>query len=99
MQTNQVIRSAAEVATPNAVAYLRQMCNHFRHKRPVMNDELSGQISFPVGECRLSAREDVLTLSLDAPAAAQMAQLQEVVNRHLIRFAFREELKIDWRPA
>jgi hypothetical protein len=40
-----------------------------------------------------------LTLSLETPDATQMAQLQDVVARHLVRFAFREELQVDWRPA
>jgi hypothetical protein len=92
-------RSVAEIATPNAGRYLQQLCKHFRHKRPVTFDEWSGQIGFSAGECRLDAHKGVLRLSLTAPDDAQMAQLQDVVARHLLRFAFREELHIDWRPA
>jgi uncharacterized protein len=33
------------------------------------------------------------------PNEAQLAQLQDVVVRHLVRFAFRETLRIDWRAA
>jgi hypothetical protein len=54
---------------------------------------------FDMGECRLIADDGVLNLSLSSSDDAQMAQLQDVVARHLVRFAFREELKIDWRQG
>jgi hypothetical protein len=92
------VRSIAEITTPKAARYLQQLCKHFEHKRPVTYDERSGQIAFSIGDCRLDAAETVLRLSLAAPDSAQMAQLQEVVARHLLRFAFREEMQIDWRP-
>jgi hypothetical protein len=93
------IRSVAEVATPNAGRYLQQLCKHFQHKRSVTYDQHSGQIEFATGECRLDAGEGVLRLSLAVPDGAQMPQLQDVVARHLLRFAFREEMQIEWRPA
>ncbi len=52
-----------------------------------------------MGVCRLSADDGRLALSLDAPDAAALDRLQDVVARHLVRFAFREEMQIDWRPA
>jgi hypothetical protein len=90
-------RCVAEAATPNASRYLQQLCKHFAHKRPVTFDERSGRIMFDMGECRLIADDGVLNLSLSSSDDAQMAQLQDVVARHLVRFAFREELKIDWQ--
>jgi len=93
------VRSIAEIATPNAERYLQQLCKHFRHRRPVTYEERSGEIAFSVGDCRLDAGEGVLRLSLAAPDAPEMKQLQEVVERHLLRFAFREEMQIDWRSV
>jgi hypothetical protein len=93
------IRSVAEIATPSASRYLQQLCKHFAHKRPVTFDERSGQINFSVGECRLEANEGVMKISLASPEIAEMAQLQDVVARHLLRFAFREEMRIEWHPA
>lgn len=92
-------RSLAEVATPNASRYLQQLCKHFAHKRPVSFDAQSGRIAFVIGECRLKAGGGVLTLSLTAREASQMDQLQDVVARHLLRFAFREDMQIDWQAA
>lgn len=93
------VRSTAAVATPNAGRYLQQLCKHFQHKLPVTHDERSGHIAFPIGDCRLTAAGDILTLALAAPDDAQLQQLQDVVARHLLRFAFREELRVDWRAA
>ena len=94
-----IVRSAAEIATAQAGKYMTQLCKHFQHEIPVVSDERSGEITFSAGVCRLSAEGETLTLVLEAGDAAQMATLQDVVARHLVRFAFREELKIDWRAA
>ncbi|HXA21276.1 MAG TPA: DUF2218 domain-containing protein [Acetobacteraceae bacterium] len=93
------VRSTAEVATPQAGRYLTQLCKHFQHKCPVTQDEASGHIAFSTGDCRLRAEAGILTLSLQAAGDAQLAQLQDVVSRHLIRFAFREAMQIVWRPV
>jgi hypothetical protein len=93
------VRSLAEVATPRAERYLQQLCKHFGHKVPATFDSRSGEVAFPIGECRLAAADGVLTLSLAAPDEARLAQLQDIVARHLCRFAFREAMRIDWRPA
>ena len=87
------------IPTEQASRYLQQLCKHFAHKLPATFDEQLGQIVFSIGECRLAATEGVLRLSLESPNAAEMPQLQDVVERHLVRFAFREELKMDWRAA
>nr|WP_294547991.1 DUF2218 domain-containing protein [uncultured Rhodopila sp.] len=92
-------RSTAEIATPLANRYLTQLCKHFQHKLPVTLEDASGHIAFSIGDCRLSAADERLTLSLDSPGDAQLTQLQDVVARHLLRFAFRETMQIVWRPA
>jgi hypothetical protein len=91
--------SEAFVRTSVPSRYLQQLCKHFQHKRPVTHDERSGRIAFPMGDCRLEAGEGVLRLTVTAPDDAGVAQLQDVVARHLVRFAFREDIHADWRPA
>jgi hypothetical protein len=92
-------QSTAEIATPLANRYLTQLCKHFQHKLPVTLADGSGHIAFSIGDCRLHADAERLTLSLDSPDNAQLVQLQDVVGRHLLRFAFRETMQIVWRPA
>jgi len=93
------VHSFAEATTPEASRYLQQLCKHFQHKRPVTFDERSGYIDFPAGNCRLSATADMLTISLAAPDDARMTELQDVVARHLLRFAFRDPPNIEWRAG
>jgi len=97
-QTSSNSQSVAEVATPNASRYLQQLCKHFAHKLPVTFDAHAGEIDFSMGRCALDASNDVvLRILLSAPDAGPMVELQEIVSRHLVRFAFRESLAIEWR--
>jgi hypothetical protein len=96
---SETARSVAAVQTVHASRYLQQLCKHFAHKLPVSFDPHAGQIEFSIGICRLAATDAALTLDLEAPDAGEMPQLQDVVVRHLVRFAFREELAIEWTDA
>jgi hypothetical protein len=91
--------SKSAIPTEHASRYLQQLCKHFAHKRPVTFDEQAGEISFSVGDCRLKADGSALHIDLTAPDADDMVQLKDVVIRHLVRFAFREELAVDWQDA
>ena len=97
--TQTIARNSAAIATPLAGRYLVQLCKHFEHKRPVTYDAASGHIGFSAGDCRLRAEPGSLTVTVEAPDEPQLAQLQEVVARHLLRFAFRESLQVEWRDA
>ena len=97
--TAELVRSSAEVKTPKAAGYLAQLCKHFAHKLPASHEGNAGRISFARGECRLTAAGDMLTLTVETGDPAALEPLQDVVARHLLRFAFREELAVEWRPA
>jgi hypothetical protein len=98
-ELTESVFSAATISTPLAARYMTQLCKHFEHKLTVTYDERSGQIAFAFGLCRLQAQMGELTLSLSSTDAASLAQLQDVVARHLLRFAFRDDLQIIWRSA
>ncbi|MBJ3778640.1 DUF2218 domain-containing protein [Acuticoccus mangrovi] len=89
----------SDVATPHASRYLSQLLKHFAHKLPVEMEEGSGRIAFPAGVCSLAAEPDVLHMRVDAVDDAECGRLMNVVERHLVRFAFRETLSVDWRTA
>jgi uncharacterized protein len=93
------VQSVAEVATPFASGYLQQLCKHFQHRLPVEFDAHAGVIGFEGGECRLEGAAGALKLAVAAADVASRERLEEVVARHLVRFAFREEIPINWRPA
>ena len=97
--TETTQRAQARVTTAHASRYLQQLCKHFQHKLPTTFDEMAGAITFALGETKLAADAEALTLAVEAKSAADLKQLEDVVARHLERFAFRETLEIDWRPA
>lgn len=92
-------QSVARVETERASIYLQQLCKHFAHRRPVTFTPEQGRIEFDIGTCRLEAANGILTLVADADDADRLAQLQDVVDKHLVRFAFRAPLKIEWIAA
>lgn len=94
----ETVREIARVPTAHAQRYLGQICKHFAHKIPVEHSEREGRITFGAGVCRATSDEAALTLEIEG-TPDNMAALRDVVARHLVRFAFREELAIDWRPA
>lgn len=92
-------QSVAEIATLKASRYLQQLCKHWQHKLAVTFDPQNGRVAFSIGECRMQAAPELLTLTVSAPDAEKLAQLQEVVASHLLRFAFKDELKVEWREV
>lgn len=95
----QTCQSTSDFVTPKASGYLQQLCKHFGHKIPAVFDETSGSLTFACGECRLTARDGVLRMNLTSPDVPQLEQLQDIIARHLVRFAFREEPVLEWRSS
>ncbi len=89
--------SVAHVPTASASRYLQQLCKHWGHKYPVEFDPKHGVISLPMGPVTMDAADGELKVELDAEDPAGLDRFEGVVAEHLQRFAFREELKFDWR--
>ena len=92
------MRSTAIVQTDHAARYMGQLVKHFAHKLPTVLEGDHGRLEFPIGVCEVQAGA-ALTLTCIAEAE-NMEKLQDVVARHLVRFAFREnELQMNWGPS
>jgi hypothetical protein len=89
-------RSTASVATSSGRRYMVQLCNHFAHRVPASFDEDSGALEFPFGVCALKVGQDALDLSVEARTAEDLERMEQVIQSHLARFAFREPLEIAW---
>lgn len=94
-----MVTSTACVRTEKASRYLVQLCKHFGHKVPTRWSETDGFVEMPTGECRMLAEDGTLTLICEAADAAALGQMQDVVQDHLVRFAWKEELSVDWAPG
>ena len=88
----------AAVATESPARYLGQLVKHFAHKLPttLAEDNTAGHIAFPMGPCDLSVRGETLVMRVEAETADDCAKLQDIVARHLLRFAFRSPPEIAW---
>ncbi len=90
-------QSEARVPTPLGKRYLGQLCKHFEHKIPVELGDGVGRIAFEAGTCDLTADAKALVMRCAAPGEENLARVQDVVARHLARFAFRDVPEITWQ--
>lgn len=83
--------------TPFASRYLQQLCKHWSHTASVQFDAFRGAVHFESGEeVELIAENDALHITARVRAGADLDAWKTVIDAHLIRFAFRETLKVDW---
>ena len=79
--------------TPKASQYLQQLCKHFGHKIEVSFTPEEGRIAFPFGAVNLKASDAGLWIEVSAEDAEALERGKDVVDRHLERFAFRDDFK------
>jgi hypothetical protein len=76
--------------TGSSARYMAQLCKHFAHRLPVTLNARDGQIVFDAGVCNVAAEETGLRMRVSAEDETSLNQVQDVVIRHLQRFAFRD---------
>ncbi|MFS4583627.1 DUF2218 domain-containing protein [Phaeobacter sp. C3_T13_0] len=79
--------------TPNSEKYLQQLCKHFAHKVAVEHDNTNGTIALGMGPATVHATGGTLTAEVTAPNAEELADARQIIDRHLARFAFREDFE------
>ena len=90
----------AHYTTAHGSKYLQQLCKHFAHKVEVDFTPTEGQAALPPGPATLRANADGLHMHVSAEDDAGLAQAKHIVEIHLVKFAFRENLeRLDWQPA
>ncbi len=96
---SELSRSVARVRTEVPKRYMTQLCKHFDHRLDVTLEEERGRIAFESGLCLLRAEPGELVMQVQAPDEVQRRRTEDVVARHLLRFAFREPPEIVWQQA
>ncbi len=71
---------------------MQQLCKHFAHKVPVTFDVREGKCIFTCGTAVLVAEASALRIDVVAEDVEGLAQTKDVIESHLLRFAFREDL-------
>jgi predicted O-methyltransferase YrrM len=91
--------SAALVATTRGPRYIKQLVSHMAHKVTTeLNDSGRGTITLSHGQCVLTPEPAYFTMTATADTPEQLERVQDVVTRHLLRFATQEELEVAWSP-
>lgn len=84
------------VETDGASKYLKQLAKHFAHKVAVDVEGDSAAVAFPYGDCVMTAEAGVLSFRCETEEADNVPLLKDVIDSHLLRFAWREELTLVW---
>ncbi|MCR8550974.1 DUF2218 domain-containing protein [Salipiger sp. P9] len=86
--------------TPNASKYLQQLCKHFAHKIEVEYDATSARMALPTGPATLNASDETLHAEISAEDNEGLLRARGIIDKHLERFAFREEFSgMTWTAA
>ncbi|WP_377271375.1 DUF2218 domain-containing protein [Peterkaempfera sp. SMS 1(5)a] len=91
-------RSQARVATDRPNRYAKQLASHLGRRIDAVWDEESGTgtLAFGAGRGTLTAEPGALLLAVEGQAA-DLATLEDVVGRHLVRFGAKDELVVEWQ--
>lgn len=92
------VHSTGTVATDRPARYGKQLTTHLsrRHGGAWDEETATGWIDLGDGRAELTTADGVLTISLTGPDEATAARIEEVVERHLLRFATHDELAVQW---
>ncbi|MET9627642.1 DUF2218 domain-containing protein [Lentzea sp. NPDC006480] len=89
--------SVGRSATDRASRYGSQLVKHFTHKDLEGSwEDTRGFVRFSAGLAEFEASDSALVMRVVGSSAEDVARLQDVVERHLVRFGSRDELSVSW---
>lgn len=89
--------TAAKVATAHGLAYTKRLCRHFAHKIPVEVEGSRGTLQFQFGLCTIDNDDEHMHIRIEVPDADLLDRAEDVVARHLIRMANKDEPVVVWQ--
>ena len=94
------METVAKLQTEHAGKYIAQLCKHFAHKVDISHTDGHGECRFTCGTATMDADADLLTIRVTAADEEGVKETQHVIESHLLRFAFREEIQpLQWSPS
>lgn len=95
-----MLASIAVITTPRPERYIKQLVSHLGHRATTsLEADGTGTVVLQRGQCTMSPQDGQLRLSATAADEESLAAVQDVIGRHLIRFATAEELRVTWNAA
>ncbi|HLL69549.1 MAG TPA: DUF2218 domain-containing protein [Micromonosporaceae bacterium] len=94
-----MLTSRADVVTQTPDRYAKQLVSHLGHRIEFRSDGADAEFNLGSGRGVIRVGDGVLTLLAEATDPAVLAQIQDVLGRHLERFGTRQELVVDWQAT
>ena len=91
------LRSHAVVPTERAERWVTQLASHLGHKAEVVRTDTSATLAIAGGSCVMTWDAAAARFAATAPEAEALGRIEDVVGRHLERFAAKEGLTVDWQ--
>ncbi|MBJ8346135.1 DUF2218 domain-containing protein [Antrihabitans sp. YC2-6] len=90
---------AADAAIEKPSRWRKQLTDHLGHRIDTTSGPTTSTFRFGDGFALATDTEAGLRLEAEAATGDRLAQIQDVVSRHLERFAHRHEISISWGPS
>jgi hypothetical protein len=91
------VHSVADVAINRPERYGKQLASHLGHKVPVADFHNGWVLSIGEGTGRILPGDGSLRLEAEADSPEMLARIQDVLERHLRKFAAKlGELEVKW---
>lgn len=92
-----MIVSRAQVPIDRPARYGKQLVHHLGRRSAGSWDAAGahGEITLDAGTARVTAQDGVLVLVVEG-RPLDLGRLEDVVTRHLVRFAAGQQLDVDW---
>jgi hypothetical protein len=93
--------TTARLDTEHPERFIKQLVSHLGNRLETSApDPRHGSVHMPDGgTCELTADATGISLSAEAATDDDLARIQDVVARHLLRFTDIPALTTDWAPA
>ncbi|MEY9776472.1 DUF2218 domain-containing protein [Arthrobacter sp. MW3 TE3886] len=91
-----ILSSWASIDTDRPERWAKQLVSHLGRRNPVENTAGGDVLSVGGGQGFVGTKDGALLLRATAPDAESLSRVEDVLARHLERFAAREGLKVEW---
>jgi hypothetical protein len=91
--------SRANITTEAPERYAKQLISHLGRKVKVTETSEGTVLEIGSGRGTVTPGDGVLVLTAEATSAKELTGVQDVLARHLLRFATHADLTVTWSPA
>ncbi len=96
MTTTSPLRSRADVVTDAPARYAKQLVSHLSRKVTFTTDGDTSTVRLGEATGQVVVGDGVLVLLASGPDREAVAQVEDVLGRHLERFGARDALAVTW---